>query len=75
VARETAEGVGQTQDVVPVTLALEPKDSLSVTYAGSFAQEVRLVALPGDVGANRAEDVDEFDAEDLGGRAIPEAVQ
>lgn len=66
------DSVGGTQDVVPVTLALEPKDSLSVTYADAFAQEVRLVALPGDVGANRADDVDEFDASDLGGRAIPE---
>jgi len=74
IARDTTEGVGETQDVVPVTLALEPKDSLSVTYAGNFAQEVRLVALPGDVGANRSDDVDEFDAGDLGGRAVPEGL-
>lgn len=64
-----------TQDVVPVTLALEPKDSLAVTYAAAFALEVRLIALPGDVGANRGEDVDDFDAEDLGGQAIPEEVE
>lgn len=69
------EGLGQTQDVVPVTLALEPKDSLAVTYAAAFAQEVRLVALPGDVGANRSKDVQEFDAEDLGGTAVPEGVE
>lgn len=64
-----------TQDVVPVTLALEPKDSLAVTYAAAFALEVRLIALPGDVGANRGDDVDDFDAEDLGGAAVPEGVE
>jgi pilus assembly protein CpaB len=72
VSRDSEDSVGQTRDVVPVTLALEPKDSLSVTYADAFAQEVRLVALPGDVGANRSEETDEFDAEDLGGQAVPE---
>lgn len=68
-------GLGKSQDVVPVTLALEPKDSLSVTYAAAFAQEVRLVALPGDVGANRSKDVKEFDAGDLGGKAVIEKAQ
>lgn len=63
---------GNDNDVVPVTLALEPKDMLAVTYASAFAQEVRLVALPGDVGANRSKDVDDFDAHDLGGIAVPE---
>lgn len=67
--------LGSTESVVPVTLALEPKDSLSVTYAAAFAQEVRLVALPGDVGANRSKEADEFDATDLGGQAVPEEVQ
>ncbi|WP_284535841.1 Flp pilus assembly protein CpaB [Nocardioides sp. T2.26MG-1] len=69
---DTEEKIGDTRDVVPVTLALEPKDALSVTYAAAFAQEVRLVALPGDVGANRSEEVDEFDASDLGGKAVRE---
>lgn len=72
VSDTSAEGIGETETVVPVTLALEPKDSLAVTYAAAFAQEVRLVALPGDVGANRSGDVDDFDAGDLGGRAVPE---
>jgi pilus assembly protein CpaB len=71
----TDEGLGQSQSVVPVTLALEPKDSLAVTYAAAFAQEVRLIALPGDVGANRSDDVNRYDAEDLGGVAIPEGVE
>lgn len=75
VPAESAEGVTGTQDVVPVTLALKPKDTLAVTYAAAFAQEVRLVALPGDVGANRSEEVDEYDAEDLGGKAIPEELE
>lgn len=69
------ESVANTKDVVPVTLALEPEDALSVTYAAAFAQEVRLVALPGDVGTNRSREVDEFDASDLGGKAIPEEAQ
>lgn len=72
---DDSDSVGDTKDVVPVTLALEPKDSLSVTYAAAFAQEVRLVALPGDVGANRSDEVEEFDASDLGGKAVREEAQ
>lgn len=60
-----------TKAVIPVTLALEPKESLSVTYANSFALEVRLVALPSDRGTNRGSETDKFDAGDLGGRAVP----
>lgn len=63
---------GLVEDVVPVTLALEPKDTLAVTYAANFAQEVRLVGLPGDIGANRSDEIEQFDARDLGGRAVPE---
>lgn len=66
---------GLTTSVIPVTLALEPKQSLAVTYAAAFAQEVRLVALPGDVGTNRSKEADDFDAGDLGGTAIPEEGQ
>ncbi|MEO9322603.1 Flp pilus assembly protein CpaB [Nocardioides sp. C4-1] len=69
---DSEDSVGRSREVVPVTLALEPKDSLSVTYAAAFAEEVRLVALPGDVGANRSEEIDDFDASDLGGQAVPE---
>jgi pilus assembly protein CpaB len=59
-----------TKQVVPVTLALESKDSLSVTYANSFASEVRLVALPTDRGTNRSNDASTFDATQLGGKAV-----
>ena len=35
--------------VVPVTFALDPKEALTVTYAESFAAEVRLALLrPGE---------------------------
>ncbi len=42
----TANDSLEQQQVIPVTLALEPEDALSVTYADSFAQVVRLVGLP-----------------------------
>ena len=58
--------------VVPVTLALAPNLALAVTYANAFAQEVRLVGLPTDVGTNRADERDTFDAKQLGGKAVPE---
>jgi pilus assembly protein CpaB len=64
-------GIEQT-DVIPVTLALEPNRALAVTYANSFAKEVRLVGLPTDVGTNRAGERNSFDAKSLGGRAVPE---
>jgi pilus assembly protein CpaB len=44
--RETAEGAFRQEDVLPVTVALEPEDALRVTYADSFAVAVRLVGLP-----------------------------
>lgn len=64
-------GVSQ-DDVVPVTLALEPTQAMAVTYANSFASEVRLVGLPTDAGLNRASERNSFDARQLGGRAVPE---
>jgi len=64
------EGLRETS-VLPVTLALEPNDALSVTYANAFASEVRLVALPTDVGTDRTGDRDQFDAGDLGGAPVP----
>jgi pilus assembly protein CpaB len=67
-------GVGRSE-VVPVTLALQPNSALAVTYANAFAEEVRLVGLPTDVGTNRADERNSFDAESLGGRAVPEENQ
>lgn len=60
------------QDVIPVTLALKPTAALSVTYANSFAQEVRLVGLPPGVAQDRSDERKTFDAKQLGGKAIPE---
>jgi pilus assembly protein CpaB len=60
------------KDVVPVTLALEPRDALQVTYANAFAEEVRLVGLPTDVGTSRVRETDQFDARSLGGKPTPE---
>ncbi|MFT3875677.1 MAG: Flp pilus assembly protein CpaB [Propioniciclava sp.] len=71
VTQQNAQGVREDQ-VIPVTLALEPEAALSVSYAAAFAQEVRLVALPSDVGVNRTDEIDVFDASHLGGEAIPE---
>ena len=62
-----------TQNVIPVTLALEPNDALAVTYAAAFAQEVRLVGLPAGL-SDRTDEQDDFDAENLGGQAVPEGV-
>jgi pilus assembly protein CpaB len=71
VSTADAEGLGE-KDVLPVTLALEPQDALSVTYANAFAKEVRLVGLPTDVGASRGNEGNTFDAGQLGGKAVPE---
>ena len=72
---DTSEDGVTEADVVPVTLALEPDDSLAVTYATAFAEEVRLVALPTDTGLDRSEDIEQFDAGSLGGTAIPEGLE
>jgi len=60
------------QDVLPVTLALEPADTLAVSYASAFAQEVRLVRLPTGNTERRTGETDDYDAGDLGGRPVPE---
>jgi pilus assembly protein CpaB len=60
------------QSVIPVTLALEPNDALALTYASAFAAEVRLVGLPTGTGEDRTGEMNDFDAGDLGGQAIPE---
>lgn len=68
------QGVSENQ-VIPVTLALEPDDSLAVTFANAFADEVRLVALPTDAGTDRSADVDQFDAGNLGGLPVVEGIE
>lgn len=55
------------RDVIPVTLALVPEQALAITYANSFATEVRLVGLPPGLAEDRSEETDQFDVEDLGG--------
>ncbi|MGF1661182.1 MAG: Flp pilus assembly protein CpaB [Kineosporiaceae bacterium] len=71
VEEDEADGLTRQQSI-PVTLALEPDDSLAVTYASAFAEEVRLVALPTDRGVDRGGEIDQFDAGSLGGQAVPE---
>jgi pilus assembly protein CpaB len=71
VTTDSGSGLAE-QKVVPVTLALEASDALAVTYASAFAKEVRMVALPNDVGINRAGERNQYDARDLGGAAVPE---
>ena len=74
-ARSTRAARPGRPSVVPVTLALEPNDALAVTYADAFAEEVRLVGLPAGVGEDRTGEQDEFDATNLGGKAVPEGEQ
>jgi len=73
VSQETDDGPKE-QSVVPVTLAVVPAVAMSLTYAANFAAEVRLIALPNDVGTNRQGEVNEFDARGFGGQAIPEGM-
>jgi pilus assembly protein CpaB len=72
VRQSSARGGISQGDVVPVTLALEQNEALSVTYAGAFATEVRLVGLPKGTDTGRAKGPSEFDAGGLGGEAVPE---
>lgn len=60
------------QNVIPVTLALQPDAALGVTYANSLAQEVRLIGLPPGVAQDRSKEDDTFDARKLGGKAVPQ---
>jgi pilus assembly protein CpaB len=76
--KEVSRGEGRTattQQVLPVTLALEPDDALAVTYASSFASEVRLVGLPAGATQNRSDEKDEYDATNLGGEAVVEGAR
>lgn len=71
VQREVDVDVRQ-QEVLPVTLALEPRDTLAVSYASAFAQEVRLVRLPSGNTERRTDETNLYDAGDLGGKPVPE---
>ena len=57
------------QNVIPVTLALQPADAMAVTYANSLAKEVRLIGLPPGVAQDRSKEKKTFDAKRLGGKA------
>jgi pilus assembly protein CpaB len=63
---------GEIQDVVPVTLALVPQDALAVTYASTFAEQVRLIGLPAGTTQDREGEINQFDADQLGGEAVIE---
>ncbi len=62
----------EIREVIPVTLALEPNNALAVTYANTFASEVRLVGLPPGSSQDRQDEDDSYTAENLGGQAVPE---
>lgn len=64
-----------TQQVVPVTLAVEPNDAMAVTYASNFASEVRMVGLPPGASQDRKGERDEYDARKLGGKAVVEGLR
>jgi pilus assembly protein CpaB len=69
VRQDTDRGGIRQDDVLPVTLALAADEALSVTYAGAFADQVRLVGVPdGASSGGRSQ----FDAGGLGGRPTPE---
>lgn len=61
---------GAIQDVIPVTMALIPQDALAVTYAGTFAAQVRLIGLPAGTTQDREGEINQFDAQNLGGEAV-----
>ncbi|TWP35943.1 Flp pilus assembly protein CpaB [Leekyejoonella antrihumi] len=63
------------QQFVPITLSLNPSDSLAVTYASAFAQELRVVRLPAGVPDNGSGKQGIYDANQLGGKAVPEGQQ
>ena len=64
VMKDDGAGIAE-QQVVPVTLALDPNDALAVTYAGAFAAEVRLVGLPNGVAEDRAGEKDIYSSQNL----------
>lgn len=56
---------------IAVTLALTAQDSLAVTYAAAFAADLRVVKLP-PVGEQDPSTDGPYDANKLGGKAVPE---
>lgn len=62
---------GSPANYIAVTLALTAEDSLAVTYASSFAADLRIVKLP-PVGEQDPSSDDPYDAKKLGGKAVPE---
>lgn len=56
---------------IAVTLALNAEDSLAVTYASAFAADLRIVKLP-PVSKQDSSSNDPYDANKLGGKAVPE---
>jgi pilus assembly protein CpaB len=68
--KQTSDSRLDETQVIPVTLALNPTASLSVTYADAFATSVRLVGLAPDVGErNRSSERSQVDGKDLGLKA------
>ena len=61
---------GEIQDVIPVTMALVPRDALAVTYASTFSEQVRLIGLPAGTTQDREGESNQFDADELGGEAV-----
>ncbi|AXT86014.1 Flp pilus assembly protein CpaB [Aeromicrobium sp. A1-2] len=54
------------EQIIPVTLALQPKAALAVTYADAFATSVRLVGLPpGVTSKNRSNEPESVSGTDL----------
>jgi pilus assembly protein CpaB len=64
-------GTTTSTDVVPVTLSLDEVDALSVTFAASFAKEVRLVGLPTGDSVNRTGELDSYDTGTLAAQPAP----
>ena len=62
---------GSPANYIAVTLALTAEDSLAVTYASAFAADLRIVKLP-PVSNQDPSDDGPYDADKLGGKAVPE---
>lgn len=62
---------GSPANYIAVTLALSTDDSLAMTYASSFAADLRVVKLP-PVSDQDSSKKDPYDAKNLGGKSVPE---
>lgn len=72
--QQTSQGAFREQEVLPVTVAVEPEEALKVTYADSFAIAVRLVGLPPGIETqDRSNELRSVDSSGLGigGRRNP----